>query len=350
MSISESLGSNLEIACAYHRYAGTFAGSDDEQQGITSYKHALDVLGSSFPRRRCIILCSLARALTGVPLQKGVQWSQEIRDLPCGVKILEEALGLCRACADSHTCRLVLWSLGHAHLLMANFELSVQHLAECESSLHKEWQNLSGDAFRRAVKDADQSVQIAWLLQRGLLQLNRAKEALSVAERSRMRAFLALLQENHAIESSSFDWAAIELLLQEEQMPILYFSQIDFHSFCAWVLRPCAGLVGWKVIDTSSLSCGCMDVPSSDSFVQILRLDVGATCRNDADVQESDHADPERGPLRDRRKGADEKLERCYEVFYRPAFEWLSEHSQLLVVPDRDLFMLPFAALRDPST
>ena len=83
--------------------AGTFAGSAAEEQGITNY-----VLGSSFPRRRCIILCSSAPALTRVPLQKGLQWSDKIWDVSRGISLLEGALASCRLCSDVHTLRLIL--------------------------------------------------------------------------------------------------------------------------------------------------------------------------------------------------------------------------------------------------
>ena len=83
--------------------AGTFAGSAAEEQGITNY-----VLGSSFPRRRCIILCRSAPALTRVPLQKGLQWSDKIWDVSRGISLLEEALASCRLCSDVHTLRLIL--------------------------------------------------------------------------------------------------------------------------------------------------------------------------------------------------------------------------------------------------
>ena len=42
-------------------------------------------------------------------------------------------------------------------------------------------------------------------------------------------------------------------------------------------------------------------------------------------------------------------LRRCHELFIEPLAEALASESQLLIVPDRDLFALPFAALIDSN-
>eukprot|EP00438_Fugacium_kawagutii_P010618 Skav201638 [mRNA] locus=scaffold3087:58511:59503:+ [translate_table: standard] len=60
-----------------------------------------------------------------------------------------------------------------------------------------------------------------------------------------------------------------------------------------------------------------------------------------------------RGPLRQRVRGADEQLVRCYDLFFKPIADLLQPEASemdLLIVPDRELYMLPFAGLRNSET
>ena len=104
-------------------------------------------------------------------------------------------------------------------------------------------------------------------------------------------------------------------------------------GFCVWVVGSDGNFRGHCRLDTQHATEGMVDVTSLATLVQIARGDTdvvvpGLGCGQEMSEGVEFKSDGNaRGPLRQRVRGADEQLVRCYDVFFKPIANWLQPES-----------------------
>lgn len=353
LCIAEELGNTEDIAVACNTLASTYAGTPEERTGIGLYERALETIGSvegvdsevseiqSRIRWRCSILCSIGIALSGVSSERGVRWGKDVRNMDRAIEYFRQAVDLADLNADTQRSRWSLRHLGNALYDIGRLEEAVTCLIKAESSLDEEWSKVAGDKYKRLVRDTWFPVDVGRTLQLAYLELGRPSDALLAAERSRLRAFLALLSETHSIGAHvPHEWEVFVRVLSRERSVLVYYSQVGDRCVCVWVVNELGELVGWKFID--------LQLDSGDGQSALASFVRDARGGIEEKAQEQYLHDQDRGHFCERSRGVRKKLEHCLNVLLAPILHWVGERGHMLIVPDGDLFGIPFAALRDP--
>lgn len=163
-------------------------------------------------------------------------------------------------------------------------------------------------------------------LQEALIAQSKAEEALEIAERGRARAFVELLAERLSPEAAQKVTIApptiadIQRIAKSHNSTIIEYSLTQDKLLFMWVIKPQGDIV-FKGIKTK------------DSIPQLIQKSREAVI----------------GAGRRRPKVASEQLELLYNLLIQPIADQLPRepNSRLTIIPHEELFLVPFAALKD---
>jgi tetratricopeptide (TPR) repeat protein len=178
-------------------------------------------------------------------------------------------------------------------------------------------------------------------LQAALVALNKPGIALEVSERGRARSIADLLARREAA-SGQLTMPSVETMLalaRSRKATLVEFSIVDDadSAIYVWVVRP-DGTTVFRRTAIDMRNGGSIDA-AMESFVRDTRAALGALGRFEVP------------PAKPGVAGRDEMLELLYRLLIAPVADELpkSPDETVVLVPQGPLFLLPFAALRDPS-
>ena len=275
---------------------------------------------------------------------RGRGWREEYHDVEKGGALLQEAFQLACQIGDWHLKIHGLRNLGRMHERRKNFEEAHRSYDLALKMFEEKWSQSNTDHFRLLQRDSYLHREISQGLQRSLLSRNLPQEALLVADATRARAFIALMQDQKKIsreELEDLSWELLMKVLHAINSSVIYYSMLDEATCCVWVLKN-AALVGWRIIQLQNAPGG----PWQGSFSEFLlrsRGDLGATLRGDEDPDVEGQGENLRAGW-ERRKSRMEatakKLQTCYDLLFRPIADLISEED-LYIFPDQELWVVP---------
>lgn len=266
-----------------------------------------------------------------------------------GIQKLRQAVDLARVACDADKERMAMRHLGHAYILAGQSESAIGWLLLAERLFDAQRAQMSSREFVHVgICEMSFPKDVGRALQRSFLNLGRPVDALLAAERSRSKAFAASHASRNHIAPTSYEWPALHNMLKEERVMVVYYSFVEEEELCVWVIDSDAELVGWKRLAftdiESPLNCdlatllkdvrGELDINHQTNFV---------TCT----PEQSEACGDDRGHFCQRLFRVNRKLAAFFNYLITPIQSWIEHESDLLIVPDGELFFVPFAALRD---
>ena len=250
-----------------------------------------------------------------------------------------QALEISRAIGDRRGEGTDLNNLGLMYLNdLKDPTAALPWLQQSRATFDALWDEITTD--ERRVSFGDIFSDVGRALQLAHAQLGQHTSSLEEAERARSRAFELLLSQQRlatpaAVGSTEKDASSPadaqplrfdELLAvaEEQHVTIVVFSQITQSQLLGWVLR--GG-------DTSLTMEQISILPDDKSLAQLIELIVAGA--NEGGASPTETAAIALAAL----------LSRCHELLIKPL--GLVDGEPLLIIPDRDLYALPFAAMVD---
>ncbi len=325
-----------------YRSMGQYAKAIDyHQQALVLARQTNDKAGES------TILANL-----GVEYDEQGQFGQAIA-------AYRQALAIARAIQDPATEGLVLNNLG-------NTLFQTKQFADAETTLLaglKTWESLRanlGNNDRNQISLFDQQARTYRLLQRVLVAQKKTDTALEIAERGRARAFVQLLArrlsgaDSRSTASSATvqppTLAQIKQIAQAQNSTLVQYSILYEDSLAdgkvkprevelyIWVIAP-SGNITFRQVDLRPLDKAGA---SLETLVAIDRERIGVRSRGlDLGLRAS-------AATRATKQSQSQQL---YNLLIEPIADVLPNdpNARVTFIPQRSLFLVPFAALQDPS-
>ena len=265
---------------------------------------------------------------------------------------LNQALNINRSTGDMQQEAICLCNIGSIHMMRGCETDAISALEASATLFDRIWQGLTTDFDRIRYGDSlapTASQKLQWVH----FEAGRAEEALVWAERSRARSLEVLLARQRDSKDATppsmlpssppMPAGDFQSLARRQQVAILVYSLLDR---CGFADGP--RLLIWA-ITAGSLVCrvATKDVRVPE-LVEEARIASGVTARQlDRDIVFSDDSTPETGQTLATRENAPlaNALRRCYQLLIEPVESELSSASCVLIIPDAELYHLPFAAL-----
>lgn len=361
-SVARSAGLLENEAIALVRVGTLQARLGNIDAGVLSFESARDMIGTIADTqqrdyRMNYCLGQYGRILCGTGEELRTQ--EEVKN---GIQLLDAAIACAERIGKVHASEYNRTYKALGLEKCGDIAGATHELANVEKSFYSRWQAVCADELRVSFRDSWLPVTVSCTLQRLHLMNNQAEDALLSAERNRAWAFSALLAEQHgeAVKQHHLQWKDIVQLARSEAAGILYYSALSPACINVWAIGSDGCLRGHLPLSPFEKWTDLQG--SLSDLVQIVRGDVESywregdadTCNfNSDDGETSNTTQASRGKLQQLHqlmRGADEQLAKCYDMFFRPVAKWFSEESHMIIVPDGELFMLPFAALRNTET
>ena len=252
-----------------------------------------------------------------------------------------------------------LYNLGVAFSRLDDLTTAEQHFqasAQVEASLHSD--ELS-DANRLSLLDSQQSTYSFW--QVTLMDLGQPEEALAVAERGRAQALAVSMTRSLDRETKAFEppspltMKRIQAIAAQQQATLVEYSVLPSGHILIWVLQP-DGTLQWTGSDAAALDDSLVDTTSQFATLGQNGSRGGEHPETPLStlVQDTQTSLTRGGSSSDSssqlsRQQLDTQLQQLHEVLIEPIAQWLPEDDQqrVIFIPHRELFRVPFAALRD---
>ena len=182
-------------------------------------------------------------------------------------------------------------------------------------------------------------------LQRAHLANGEKLHAFEVAEQSRARSLLALMLQS-CEPPKTFDESSRHLRMDIDGSVLVYYSILADSSVAAWVFGADGVLRGCETLQLV-LPEGARNLAG---YVEAFRGDISLPVRGDPPMDFTESSESERASVTRRRlslKHAKQHLASCYASLWAPLTKWIKPGESIVIVPDQDLYLLPFAALWD---
>ena len=253
--------------------------------------------------------------------------------------------------------------LGRAYYRIGSTETAIEHLTHAEGLYTAIWEDLMTDERRVAFGDGGLAATMIDL-QRALIGCNRQVDALACSERARSRALELLLAQQrlgHNSDSAAahtryqntatpIDVVTMQAIASKQKSALLIYSRLSPTLVVAWLVGSTA--VGEVVMKQLSVSTD--DISVSQLVHRTRRTIIGRHGLNGAEVQgyardlaALDSTDSEDENEVEDADNARCLLKRTHELLIEPFIEALASEHRLIIIPDRELYALPFAALVD---
>ena len=265
------------------------------------------------------------------------------------VQYLEKSLSITRDIKDAEKEFQCLIHLGLTKLLQGKIQEAVNCLQlSTEKSEHMRTFLKENDQFKISFSDVYSSpYHIISVL---FCSTGNPKDALYAEELGRARALADLMADQYAIENTQIScnpqsWIGIENIMRKETncacLYISYYAQVVF----LWILKT-NGVIHFRHIAANEdIFCGGL-VPKLDDFFAKSFRSFGILPEADCEdralrlVEEDDEEDLH----------YESSLSVCYRMLISPVADLLAnEEPEIIIVPHRFLYKVPFAALQDAN-
>eukprot|EP00908_Phaeocystis_cordata_P026817 Transcript_9326.p1 GENE.Transcript_9326~~Transcript_9326.p1 ORF type:complete len:690 (-),score=106.72 Transcript_9326:77-2146(-) len=349
------------LAQAFSKNSGTkdqqFEAGVKSMIGLTLF----DILreGKPFPER-------FGPLPEGGPYMRAIQWQYEAVVLAMGNGD--------RQGEGTYSCRLGSCLL---RLEEPDYDRALVFLGRACELFDNIWSEISSDGDRVTFGDTESPTTASKELQRALIATGRYDNALEQAERAHARSLEVVLAELRinagqstalsgqgqaaAMTPAALDLASLQSLAARQRAALVVFSHINATTLFAWVVGSGGGA---SAPAFREISIAKHD-KSLGQLVELMRRKLGlkvrarhaatgsATPRRSFAARDLglllDDEDIDEAALTNAISSTDASslLRRCYELLITPFADVIVAESSLIIVPDRDLFALPFAALLD---
>ena len=199
------------------------------------------------------------------------------------------------------------------------------------------------------------------LLSKLFCDAGKTSDALHVVELGRARALRDLMSAQYSVEKeipvSPQTRVGIEKAMERESSVCLYLSYFGQFLFL-WVLKAYKPIVFRKIDVNDCLLDKAMErsvdeVLTSKTLIRKFKVSDQQTCEDRSWLPASNvsrwtsESCPEEDPT-DKIKDLEVSLELYYRMLVTPVVKFLNE-PEILIVPDRSLYEIPFAALKDEN-
>ena len=289
--------------------------------------------------------------------------SRTVGDFEASEVCLVKALSISRNIGDRRSEFQILRECAILYLLQNKIRDSLSCLQLCIEK-YEELRHLLGanDVFKTSFLEA--SGIFPYKLLCGLLCVTRKiRDALYVEELGRARGLSDLMAEKYSVQTHiSADpqsWFDIEHIFRKENnCTCLYISYFHDH-LRLWILKTNGGLHFKRISLEETLAQAGLpkDLPLSQFLADNLRslgiLPIADCEDRSLDMVELQPLLPKQknsARLRlveeDENDGVTSSLSLCYKIFIAPVYDLLEE-PEVIIVPDRSLYKVPFAALSE---
>ncbi|NEO83377.1 MAG: CHAT domain-containing protein [Spirulina sp. SIO3F2] len=248
------------------------------------------------------------------------QTYQRQGQIETAIATYEAALKIQEPLGDSAALAFTLRNLGALHLSQGKTNKAVKRLRQAIETL---------EPLRVGLNDAqkvnvfEQGKSAYGLLAKALVAQGREAEALAIAERGRGRALVELLAElAPEAQTDPLTVDEIQTVVQQQQVVLVEYAVINDRELLIWVVQPTGEIVVRSVVRAD-------DAPS---LIQTVARG--------------------RRLLSSRRLEAQQQLlQELYDLLIEPIADLLPTDPSidLILVPQDELFLVPFAALLDDS-
>jgi CHAT domain-containing protein len=306
-----------------------YSGIADYQNAIASYQNAL-----SINREIKLLNPNIDRSLANL----GDVYQKSGDDVKA-IAYYQQVSALQGSKYDLNTRIKVLGKLGHSFAKVGNLpeaETALRSAIAAEETFRSA-PSLS-DAIR--LSSVDRQVENHQLLQQVLIRQNRAEAALEVAEQGRSRALVELLRTRQSDPNTpkftdlakSPNLESIRRIAKEQNATLVEYSIVSPDLLYIWVIKP----TGEITFRSTKLD----PQQPVNRLVSNSRSGIGVRAR--IQIQRVGKASAPEVPI-------DTSLTQLHQMLIDPiASELPTDPNQLVIfLPQGELFLLPFAALRD---
>ena len=362
VKIEETIGNLQGVATSLNSLGSTYRSLGQYDKAIDHHSRSLDIdekLGDK----------------QGMVSSLGNLGSAYLRVGQCDKAIdhHSRSLAIAKEVGDRQGAANSLGNLGSTYYNLGQCDKALTFFERAAAAYDAIWDDLGTDEQRIAYGDSQGPPNTVRGLQRTHARLAQPAKALLAAERARSRAFELLLAQQRvqfgqgqaaAMKPAALDLASLQSLAARQRAALVVFSHIDATTLFAWVVSSGGGAsepVFREIsIDKHDKSLG--------QLVELMRRTLNVRSRHArAGRRKGKRSSAARGAPsppsddEDSDEGIDEAvlstaasstdtsslLRRCYELLIAPFADVIAAESSLIIVPDRDLFALPFAALLD---
>ena len=273
------------------------------------------------------------------------------------IDFLQQWLDIARAIGDRQGESNSLHNLGVAFRNLDDL-ITAEHHFQASAHIQGLFHHQLADANRLSLLDSQQSTYRLW--QVTLMELGHSKAALAVAERGRAQALAVSM--THALDQETEDFESpiplnleqIQTIAIQQQATLVEYSVLPSGRILIWVIQP-----DGTIYSTES-DAAALDESLVDSTSQFATLGQNGSRGGEhpetplstliQDTQESltrGGSSDSVSPLS--RQQLDTQLQQLHEVLIEPIVQWLptDDQQRVIFIPHRELFRVPFAALRD---
>ncbi|XP_066018441.1 tetratricopeptide repeat protein 28-like [Pocillopora verrucosa] len=289
--------------------------------------------------------------------------SRTVGDFEASEVCLEKALSISRDIGDRRKAFKILQECAILYLFQNKVEDSLSCLQLCIEK-YEELRSFLGanDQFKTSFLEHS-GIFPYKLLCTLLCDTGKTRDALYVEELGRARGLSDLMAEKYSVEThisaNPQSWFGIENIFRgENNCTCLYISYFHNHLHL-WILKT-GGVLHYRRISPEEILVQAglpKDLPLSeflaDNFRSLGILPIEDCEDRSLNMVELQPLSPEQkssARLRLLEEGEDEKvissLSLCYKLFIAPVYH-LFEEPEVIIVPDRNLYKVPFAALRE---
>lgn len=302
-------------------------------------------------------------ALCYAKLGTVIQWFGEITKAK---EYLEKAIVLSKENGDVEAELAIHTNLAYGELMKGNISEAKSHLfASIKNS--EDIQNFLKDNDKLKISVFDKHCDSYLLLSTCYWLTGNFNEALSVAELGRARALADLMSAQYSVEKQTSihpqSWSGIERIAKNEKNCIcLYISYTLTGNLFLWILKA-DEQTGYRYVDVDDCFFEHGITRNEDKIFDELMFSRFPLLPHghgedrswfSSNVSQQARESPEncearfRKPTAKKEQDPDETLALYYKVIIAPVADLLDK-EEIIIVPDRSLFKVPFAALKNDS-
>ena len=255
---------------------------------------------------------------------------------PQALKYYEQALVTIKEVGDKAREGIILNNIGTVYNNLGQY-------VDAEKTLFaaiEVWESLRPgliDASKIAIFETQ--VDTYRFLQQALVAQNKTNTALEIAERGRARAFVELLAQRQSSNPKNqltikpLDIQQIQQLAKTQNATLVEYSTMKNQFLYIWVVKP-TGEVAFKQVDLKSLKTPLADLVTSS------RESIGVRGRGSLGAAERADAPHQSG-----------RLQQLHKILIEPIAQFLPTNptDRIIFIPQNELFLVPFPALKDES-
>ena len=270
--------------------------------------------------------------------------SRTVGDYEASEVCLEKALSISRDIGDRRSVFRILQEYAILYLFQNKVEDSLSCLQLCIEK-YEELRSFLGanDQFKTSFLEHS-GIFPYKLLCSLLCDTGNARDALYVEELGRARGLSDLMAEKYSVEThisaNPQSWFGIENILRKKNnCTCLYISYVQ-NRLHLWILKT-SGVLHYRRVspEENLVQAGLPRDLSLSKFLADYLQPLFPGQKNSAGLRlVEEHEDENEGVI--------SSLSLCYKMFIAPVYDLLEE-PEVIIVPDRSLYKVPFAALSE---